>query len=102
MDKIDAIITSVLTAITIGLFAFILGKKKTDIEIALNYQSYYDKFLSTLKKEVAELQKENKEQKKIIESQKENIRRWETNCEKLDLMLKEERKEYQKLLKQIK
>lgn len=108
MDKIDAIITSVLTAITIGLFAFILGRKKEEINIALNYQKYYGKIIDDQEKNIVKLESKISEQQAIIESQKENVRRWEANCEiqkisidRLELLLKEERKEYQKLLKQL-
>ncbi len=93
MDKLELILTTIFSTLIISLFAFVLGKKKTDIEIALNYQSYYDKYLITLKLEVEELKREVYEQTKIIESQSEIIKRWENNSEKID--------EYQRLLNKI-
>lgn len=99
MDKIESIVTTVLAAIMIAFFAFLLGKKKEDIEVALKYQTYYNNFIDALKKEMLDLHaivKEQKqiieEQKVIIESQKQNIANWGENCNRLESMLKEERK----------
>jgi len=103
MDRLDVIFTTVFGS---SLITFIvakwLGRKKEDIEVALNYQEYYDKFIKTLKEEIAELKKESVHHLEIIEQQKINLIKWEANCEKLQMLLKEERKEYQKLLKQLK
>lgn len=101
MDKIETLFLTIISAITIGLFAFIMGKKKEDISIALNYQEYYDKFITALKGEISELKIEviemkmrNNEQQVIIDSQKENINRWESNCERLEVMLNNERNKH--------
>jgi predicted RNase H-like nuclease (RuvC/YqgF family) len=103
MDKLDVIFTTVFGS---SLITFVvakwLGRKKEDIEIALNYQDYYDKFIQTLKKEVEELKHENIEQKKLIEEQKKNLDRWEENCERLQNLLKAERIENKKLIKLMK
>lgn len=99
MEKFDSVITAILTAITIGLFAFILGKKKEDIAIALNYQEYYDKFINSLKKEIAEQKEIIEEQKRLIEEQKKNIDKWSNYCEQLKEIANQKDKEYQKLLK---
>jgi len=99
MDKIESIVTTVLAAIMIAFFAFLLGKKKEDIEVALNYQKYYNNFIDALKNEMVDLHKIVKEQKEIIleqkeiiESQKKNIEGWTNNCTRLEILLNEERK----------
>ncbi len=103
MDKLDVIFTTIFGS---SLITFVvakwLGKKKEEIEIALNYQTYYDNFINSLKKEVDELKHENEQQKKLIEQQKANILRWEVNCERLESLLREERKEHNKLIKMFK
>ena len=103
MDRLDYVFTTVFgSSLVTFLVAKWLGKKKEDIEVALNYQEYYDKFIQSLKKEVEELKHENIEQKKLIEEQKKNLDRWEENCERLKNLLKAERVENKKLIKLMK
>ena len=102
MEKIETIVTTVLAAIMIAFFAFLLGKKKEDIAIALNYQQYYNNIITALEKKIIELTSINKEQLDIIESQKKNIENWSNNCSKLEHIISEERKQNVELREMLK
>ena len=102
-DKLDVILTSIFgSGVVTYIMAKWLGKKKEDIEIALNYQEYYGNIIERQEKVIDKLTLHNEECEKLIEQQRINISRLEVNCEKLEAMLREERKEHNKLIKMFK
>lgn len=92
------------SGIITGLVGFFMGKRKEDIEVALKYQEFYQNHITDLKAKIEELSKKvatliehDKRKKTLINEQKKNLARWEENCRRLELVIKEKDKQIQKL-----
>ena len=100
-----------------------INKRKDELEIELKEQVFYKNIIADMKaqrdiehKEMEELKEkieiltkrvqtlinDNKEKDAIIAQQKNNIKRWEETCQRLEKIAEQERKENNKLIKQIK
>lgn len=100
--------SNLFTSIVSIYFSKRLGKKREDIETALKYQEFYQKHIGDLRKEIEELtEKVNKlieqdnEKTNTIEEQRANLLRWENNCQRLEDIIKSERKKNAELMEAL-
>ncbi len=122
MELAEYIISFSGTAIGGAVIGKWLNKKKDSLEIKLKEQVFYKTLIEDIQKqrsaeqcEIAELKEEieklsqkinelidsNKEKDYIIASYKNNVLRWEDNCVRLELIIKQKDKQISKLFEEI-
>jgi predicted RNase H-like nuclease (RuvC/YqgF family) len=122
MDITELIISFSGTAIGGALIGKWLNKKKDSLEIKLKEQVFYKTLIEDIQKQrsveqneigklkkeiellsekIAELISDNKEKDYIISSQRNTVRRWEDNCDRLEVIIKQKDKQICKLFDEI-
>lgn len=122
MELAEYIISFSGTAIGGAVIGKWLNKKKDSLEIKLKEQVFYKTLIEDIQKqrsveqcEIAELKEEieklsqkinelidsNKEKDHIIASYKNNVLRWEDNCVRLEVIIKQKDKQISKLFEEI-
>ena len=100
--------SSIVTALVTLLIAKLLGKKKEDIELALNYQKFYKDLITDLEGKIERLSNKveilidkDNEKSLTIEGQRANLLKWENNCSRLEQIIKQKDKQISKLFQEI-
>ena len=105
MNVTDIIATIVGSGFITGLLGFFIGRRKEDIEVALKYQEFYKKHIDDLKEEInglkdkiSELVDKDTKKDEFINEQRINLLKWEENCKKMELIIKQKDRQISELI----
>jgi len=108
MERFDLIGAVLGSGVVTWTLSKLLGKKKEDIELALSYQDFYKSLINDLEGKVqdltdkVELLLEQDEKKSVlIEGQRKNLLKWEANCERLEIIIRQKDTQIAKLFEEI-
>jgi len=108
MERFDLLGAILGSSLFTWVLSKLLGKKKEDIELALSYQDFYKGLINDLENKVEVLTdkvelllKQDEKKNDLIEGQRKNLLKWESNCERLEIIIGQKDEQIAKLFEEI-